>query len=107
MQSFNGTGAACILAEYVTVEGTRTRNVSSALKMYVDAHPETNYCYWGIGDSEEYYLQGVTGFPVLISASDTKGDMTTSGIRPSSRTKSISPFWRLSRTQTLPRAAVS
>ena len=74
VQSFNGTGAACILAEYVTVEGTRTRNVSSALKMYVDAHPETNYCYWGIGDSEEYYLQGVTGFPVLISASDTKGD---------------------------------
>ena len=42
--------------------------------MYVDAHPEVNYCYWGIGDSEEYYLQGVTGFPVLISASDTKGE---------------------------------
>ncbi len=74
VQSFNGTGAVCILADYVTVEGTRTKNASSALKLYVDAHPETNYCYWSIGDSEEYYLQGVTGFPVLISASDTKGD---------------------------------
>lgn len=74
VQSFNGTGAVCVMAEYVNVEGTRTKNVSSALKMYVDAHPEVNYCYWGIGDSKEYYLQGVTGFPVLISASDTKGE---------------------------------
>ena len=74
VQSFNGTGAVCILADYVNVEGTRTKNASSALKIYVDAHPETNYCYWSIGDSEEYYLQGVTGFPVLISASDTKGE---------------------------------
>ena len=74
VQSFNGTGAACILSEYVTVEGTRTRNASAALKLYVDAHTETNYCYWSIGDSEEYYLQGVTGFPVLVSASDTKGN---------------------------------
>ena len=74
VQSFNGTGAACILADYVNVEGTRSKNASAALKLYVDAHPEVNYCYWSIGDSEEYYLQGVTGFPVLISASDTKGE---------------------------------
>ncbi len=72
--SFNGTGGACILSDYVNVEGTRTKNASSALKMYVDAHPEVNYCYWGIGDSQEYYLMGVTGFPVLISASNTKGE---------------------------------
>lgn len=71
---FNGTGGACILSDYVNVEGNRTRNLSSALKMYVDAHPETNYCYWGIADSQEYYLMGVTGFPVLISASNTKGN---------------------------------
>ncbi len=74
VQSFNGTGGVCILGDYVTVEGTRTKNASSALKLYVDAHPEINYCYWGIGDSEEYYLMGVTGFPVLISASNTKGE---------------------------------
>lgn len=74
VQYFNGTSAACILHEKVSVEGTETRNALSALKLYVDAHPETNYCYWSIGNTEEYLLQGVEFFPVLLSASGTMGD---------------------------------
>ena len=71
---FNGTGAACILHDKVTINGTVTRNAASALKLYVDAHPEINYCYWDIADSLEYYMMMVLGFPVLISASNTKGE---------------------------------
>ena len=74
VQYFNGTSAACILHEYVNIGGTETRNALSALKLYVDAHPETNYCYWTIGNTEEYLLMGVEFFPVLISASGTMGD---------------------------------
>ena len=72
---FNGTSAACILHESVDVEGTSTRNALSALKLYVDAHPETNYCYWTVGNTEEYVLMGVALFPVLISASNTMGNV--------------------------------
>lgn len=71
---FNGTGAACILHDKVTINGTVTRNAASALKLYVDAHPEINYCYWDIADNLEYYEMMVFGFPVLISASNTKGE---------------------------------
>lgn len=71
---FNGTSAACILEEKVNVEGTSTQNMLSALKLFVDAHPETNYCYWVIGNTEEYLLQGVEFFPVLLSASGTMGN---------------------------------
>lgn len=71
---FNGTGAACILHEKVTVNGTKTQNALSALKVFVDTTPDVNYCYWDVGDSLEYYEMGVTGFPVLISASNTKGE---------------------------------
>ena len=39
VQSFNGTGGVCILGDYVTIEGTRTKNASSALKLYVDLTP--------------------------------------------------------------------
>lgn len=74
VQYFNGTSAACIMHEKISVEGTETRNVLSALKLYVDAHPETNYCYWAIGNTEEYMLQGVEFFPVLLSASGTMGE---------------------------------
>lgn len=74
VQYFNGTSAACILHEKVSVEGTETKNALSALKLYVDAHPETNYCYWTVGNTEEYLLQGVEFFPVLLSASGTMGD---------------------------------
>lgn len=75
VQYFNGTSAACILHEKVNVEGTETRNALSALKLYVDAHRDTNYCYWDIGNTLEYAAMGVTGFPVLISASNTKGEI--------------------------------
>ena len=71
---FNGTSAACILDEKVDVEGTSTRNALSALKLYVDAHPEINYCYWAVGNTEEYVKMGVALFPVLISASNTMGE---------------------------------
>ena len=74
VQFFNGTSAACILHEKVNVEGTETRNALGALKLYVDAHPETNYCYWTVGNTKEYLLMGVEFFPVLISASGTMGD---------------------------------
>lgn len=74
VQYFNGTSSACILHEKVNVEGTETRNALSALKLYVDAHPETNYCYWVIGNTEEYVKMGVALFPVLLSASNTMGD---------------------------------
>lgn len=74
VQFFNGTSAACILHEKVNVEGTTTQNMLSALKLFVDAHPETNYCYWAIGNTEEYLLQGVEFFPVLLSASGTMGE---------------------------------
>lgn len=74
VQYFNGTSAACILHEKVNVEGTSTRNALSALKLYVDAHPETNYCYWDVGNTEEYLAMGVAYFPVLISASNTMGE---------------------------------
>lgn len=74
VQYFNGTSSACILHEKVNVEGTTTQNALSALKLYVDAHPETNYCYWVIGNTEEYIKMGVALFPVLISASKTMGD---------------------------------
>lgn len=74
VQYFNGTSAACILHEVVSVEGTTTRNCLAALKLYVDAHPETNYCYWTVGNTQEYLLQGVEFFPVLLSASGTMGD---------------------------------
>lgn len=74
VQYFNGTSSACILHEKVNVEGTTTQNALSALKLYVDAHPETNYCYWVIGNTEEYIKMGVALFPVLISASGTMGD---------------------------------
>lgn len=74
VQYFNGTSSACILHEKVNVEGTTTQNALSALKLYVDAHPETNYCYWVIGNTEEYLKMGVALFPVLISASGTMGD---------------------------------
>lgn len=73
VQYFNGTSAACILHESVDVEGTSTRNALSALKLYVDAHPETNYCYWTLGNTAEYIAMGVADFPVLISASNTLG----------------------------------
>ncbi|MFR7758642.1 MAG: S-layer homology domain-containing protein, partial [Christensenellales bacterium] len=73
VQYFNGTSSACILHEKVNVEGTATQNALSALKLYVDAHPETNYCYWVIGNTEEYIKMGVALFPVLISASGTMG----------------------------------
>lgn len=73
VQYFNGTSSACILHEKVNVEGTTTQNALSALKLYVDAHPETNYCYWVIGNTEEYIKMGVALFPVLISASGTMG----------------------------------
>ena len=72
--SFNGIGAACILKEKINVEGTETKNALSALKLYVDAHPEANYCYWDVATTEEYYIMGVTGFPVLVSASGTMGE---------------------------------
>ena len=71
---FNGTSMACILEKKVNVEGTETRNALSALKLYVDAHPETNYCYWTVGNTEEYLAMGVALFPVLISASNTMGN---------------------------------
>ncbi len=74
VQYFNGTSSACILHETVNVEGTETRNVLSALKLYVDAHPETNYCYWVIGNTAEYIKMGVALFPVLLSASNTMGE---------------------------------
>lgn len=74
VQYFNGTSAACILHEVVSVEGTETKNCLAALKLYVDAHPETNYCYWTVGNTQEYLLQGVEFFPVLISASGTMGE---------------------------------
>ena len=74
VQYFNGTSSACILHEKVNVEGTTTQNALSALKLYVDAHPETNYCYWVIGNTEEYIKMGVALFPVLISASGTMGN---------------------------------
>ncbi len=74
VQYFNGTSSACILHEKVNVEGTETRNALSALKLYVDAHPETNYCYWVIGNTEEYVKMGVALFPVLLSASNTMGE---------------------------------
>ena len=74
VQYFNGTSSACVLHEKVDVEGTTTQNALSALKLYVDAHPETNYCYWVIGNTEEYLKMGVALFPVLISASGTMGD---------------------------------
>lgn len=74
VQYFNGTSAACILHEKVNVEGTSTRNALSALKLYVDAHSETNYCYWDVGNTEEYLAMGVAFFPVLISASNTMGE---------------------------------
>ncbi len=74
VQYFNGTSAACVMHEKINVEGTETRNVLSALKLYVDAHPETNYCYWAIGNTKEYLLMGVEFFPVLLSASGTLGD---------------------------------
>lgn len=74
VQYFNGTSSACVLHEKVNVEGTTTQNALSALKLYVDAHPETNYCYWVIGNTEEYIKMGVALFPVLISASGTMGD---------------------------------
>lgn len=74
VQYFNGTSSACVLHEKVDVEGTATQNALSALKLYVDAHPETNYCYWVIGNTEEYLKMGVALFPVLISASGTMGD---------------------------------
>lgn len=73
VQYFNGTSAACILHEKVDVEGTVTRNALSALKLYVDAHTETNYCYWTTGNTAEYLEMGVADFPVLISASGTLG----------------------------------
>lgn len=73
VQYFNGTSSACILHEKVNVEGTTTQNALSALKLYVDAHPEANYCYWVIGNTEEYIKMGVALFPVLISASGTMG----------------------------------
>lgn len=75
VQYFNGTSAACILHEKVNVEGTETRNALSALKLYVDAHRDVNYCYWDVGNTLEYAAMGVTGFPVLISASNTKGEI--------------------------------
>ena len=74
VQYFNGTSSACILHEKVNVEGTATQNALSALKLYVDAHPETNYCYWVIGNTEEYVKMGVALFPVLLSASNTMGN---------------------------------
>ena len=74
VQYFNGTSSACILHEKVNVEGTETRNMLSALKLYVDAHPETNYCYWVIGNTAEYLEMGVGLFPVLLSASNTMGE---------------------------------
>lgn len=74
VQYFNGTSSACILHEKVNVEGTTTQNALSALKLYVDAHPETNYCYWVIGNTEEYVKMGVALFPVLLSASNTMGN---------------------------------
>lgn len=75
VQYFNGTSAACILHEKVNIEGTETRNALSALKLYVDAHRDINYCYWDVGNTLEYAAMGVTGFPVLISASNTKGEI--------------------------------
>lgn len=75
VQYFNGTSAACILHEKVNVEGTVTRNALSALKLYVDAHPDSNYCYWILGNTEEYLAMGVAFFPVLISASNTVGSI--------------------------------
>lgn len=74
VQYFNGTSSACVLHEKINVEGTETRNALSALKLYVDAHPETNYCYWVIGNTEEYIKMGVALFPVLLSASNTMGE---------------------------------
>ena len=74
VQYFNGTSSACVLHEKVNVEGTTTQNALSALKLYVDAHPETNYCYWVIGNTEEYIKMGVALFPVLLSASNTMGN---------------------------------
>jgi len=74
VEYFNGTSSACIMNEKVNVEGTETKNALSALKLYVDAHPETNYCYWVIGNTEEYLLMGVAFFPVLLSASGTMGE---------------------------------
>ena len=74
VQYFNGTSSACVLHEKVNVEGTTTQNTLSALKLYVDAHPETNYCYWVIGNTEEYVKMGVALFPVLLSASNTMGN---------------------------------
>lgn len=71
---FNGTSAACIMEYYVRVDGQITRNVLSALKLYVDSHPEENYCYWSTGSTLEYIKLGVAGFPVLISASGTLGE---------------------------------
>lgn len=74
VQYFNGTSAACIMHEKINVEGTETRNVLSALKLYVDAHPETNYCYWAVGNTEEYLLLGIAGYPVLLTADGNLGD---------------------------------
>ena len=74
VQHFNGTSMACILDNKISVEGTETRNALSALKLYVDAHPETNYCYWTVGNTEEYLLMGVEFFPVLLSACGTMGE---------------------------------
>ena len=74
VQYFTGTSAACILHEKVTVGGNETRNALSALKLYVDCHPDTNYCYWAIGNTKEYMLMGVEFFPVLLSASGTMGE---------------------------------
>jgi len=68
VQYFNGTSAVCVMHEKITVEGTETKNVLSALKLYVDAHPETNYCYWASGSNEEYFVLGVMGYPVLLTA---------------------------------------
>ncbi|MCF0137210.1 MAG: S-layer homology domain-containing protein, partial [Oscillospiraceae bacterium] len=75
VQSFNGSGAVCVLADYVTVEGTKTKNALTALKLYVDAHYDINYCTWTPATSQEYYEMGVVGFPVLISASNTMGSL--------------------------------
>ena len=72
---FNGVGAACILHETVYVEGEQSKNLSIALNLYVDAHPEVNYCYWDIAKSEEYAMMGVGEYPVLVSASNTMGGL--------------------------------
>lgn len=73
VQYFNGTSAACILHEPVSIDGTTTRNALSALKLYVDRYTDVNYCYWTSGNTAEYAQLGVVMFPVLVSANGTMG----------------------------------